>query len=260
MINKYDVLNSIYDKDTKIEISKIFDKVEFTQNTTLSSSTHFLTPNILSKALEIFSKSDLSIDIFGGYENAQRCILCFHEANTAITNADFNIDVLEITYNKKYSKELTHSDFLGSIMALSIKREFIGDIIVQDDVCYIFVCNTMSEYIINNLNKVGRTNVKIKKTDTNNEFFQKPPEQLKTSVTSTRIDCIISKIFNVSRSEVKDFINNGKVFVNWTEINDISKIIKNDDIVTLRGYGRIKFLQSVGTSKKGKIFIEYLKY
>lgn len=260
MQNKYDVLNTIHDKDTKTEISKIFDKADDAYTNNKISITHFLSPTFVSKTLELIDYDDLKICVYGGYENAERCICSFSPKNTVVKNDDYMIDILKITYNQKYSKELKHSDFLGSLMGLSINRDYIGDIIVEESLAYIFVCSKMSNFIIDNLQKVGRTNVKIEKCTTELDLFQKELDEIKTSVTSLRIDVILSKIFNLSRNEVKDLINGGKVFLNWIEISDSSKIVKDNDIITLRGYGRIKYLESTGVSKKGKIIIKYLKY
>lgn len=260
MQNKYDILNSIHDKDTKTEISKIFDKAEDAHNNNKISITHFLSPAFVSKTIELVKYDDLKICVYGGYENAERCICSFSPKDSVVKNDDYMIDTLKVTYNQKYSRELKHSDFLGSIMGLSISRDFIGDIIVEDDASYIFVSSKVSTFIIDNLKKVGRTNVSIEKCDNEIKLFQKELEEIQTSVSSLRIDVILSKIFNLSRNDIKDLINSGKVFLNWIEVFDSSKIVKEDDIITLRGYGRIKYLESTGASKKGKIIIKYLKY
>ncbi len=260
MQNKYDILNKISDKETKIIIAKVFDVFNKSLDENKVCSTLFLSPNLVSFVMENFNDSYIKIKLFGGYENAERVCIAFYPSYEESNDENYNIDLLKIEYNSKYSRELKHSDFLGSIMGLSIKRELIGDIILDENIAYVFVSNTISKYIIENLKKVGNTNVNIEKIDNNIDFFTKPLIEQNTTVTSLRADVLISKIFNLSRGEVKELFESGKVFINWVNIFDISKMIKDNDVITLRGYGRLKYLRSVGTNKKGKISIIYYKY
>ncbi len=260
MLDKYDILNLATDKDMKMMIAKIYEVYEKAKFNNVPSATQFLSPNMVSFVLEHFKDNDITINIFGGYENAERVSLLFAPKKSNFDNSYYNIDILKVSYITKYSRELKHSDYLGSLLGLSIKREIVGDIIVEEDCAYIFVLNTMSDYIIQNLKKVGRTNIKIQKTDEASDLVSKTPEEFSTTVSSLRIDVVTCKIFNLSRNDVKEFFDAGKVFVNWIAVNDISRTIKDDDIITLRGYGRIKYSHSTGTNKKGKIAIIYLKY
>lgn len=261
MLNKYELINSTTDKDTKMSIAKIYEAYEKAKFDGVVCNTHFLSPNMISFVLENFSDNEIILTLVGGYENAERMVVMFNKKNKTI---DLNpIDVLKITYNTKYSRELKHSDYLGSILGLSIKREIIGDIVVCDGYAYIFVLSSMSDFLIQNLKKVGRTNIDITKiSNKSNEIdiLIQSKEEAKTTVSSLRIDVVICKIFNISRNEIKDFFESGKIFVNWICVSDISKSIKENDIITLRGFGRIKYLNSNGTNKKGKISISYLKY
>ncbi len=260
MQTKYDLIGSITDKDTKMAVAKIYDTFEDALDYRKAHSTQFLSPALVSLVIEHFKHKEIDITVYGGYENAERVCVCFYPKNTKIENSDFNIDVLEVSYNKKYSRELKHSDFLGSLMGLQIKRDLIGDIIIDEEQTFIFVCSSISNFIIDNLIKVGRTNIKISKSDNPTNILQKDIEELTTTVTSLRADVVISKIFNLSRGEVKEIFDSGKVFINWVNTDDIAKNIKENDVITVRGYGRIKYTENNGMNKKGKISISYLKY
>lgn len=260
MLNKYDMLNSISDKDTKMLVAKIYDIFDKTKNYNTVNSTLFLSPNMVSFIVENFNDGNININLHGGYESAERLVACFTPVNTKINISNYNIDILNISYNTKYSKQLRHSDYLGSILGLSIKRELIGDIVLYDDGAYVFVSNTISDFIIDNLKKVARTTIKISRVYEEIDFLITKPQEFKTTLTSLRIDVFLCKIFSISRSEVKEFFEAKKVFINWVNVSDISKIIREDDIITLRGFGRIKYIENNGMNKKGKISITYLKY
>ncbi len=258
MKSKYDILNLVQDKETKMQVAKIYDTYTTASEYDVFSCTSFLSPNMVSFVIENFNDNNIEVKLFGGYENAERVVLGFNPKNNEFI--DYNIEVLKMTYNKKYSRELKHSDFLGSLMGLSIKRELIGDIIIEEECAYVFVCDTISNFIIENLKKIGRTNINIEKFKEDVQFLVKEQEEFKTTVSSLRCDVVLAKVFNLSRGEVKELFDSGKVFINWVNIFDIAKLIKENDVVTLRGFGRIKYLGSNGINKKAKISISYLKY
>ena len=59
--------------------------------------------------------------------------------------------------------KLTHRDFLGALMSLGIERETIGDILVEDGRCIVFVKSDIKDYIISQLFKIGNAGVKIRR-------------------------------------------------------------------------------------------------
>ena len=73
---------------------------------------------------------------------------------------DDYISIIKISYNKKFG-EINHRDVLGSIIGLGIKRECIGDIIVDEDI-FVYVIKEMEHFIVNNLIKIGRVSVDVK--------------------------------------------------------------------------------------------------
>ena len=74
-------------------------------------------------------------------------------------------------------------------------------------------------------------------------------------VASERIDAVIAKVYNVSRSAAMEYFAQKKVFVNGRQTENTSLALKQDDVVTVRGYGRFKLAEIVGTSRKGKLNI-----
>ncbi len=257
MQSKYDMINSIKDKEMKMEVAKICDDFLLAKDCDISVSTQFLTPHMLSFVMQNFMDKDIKISVFGGYEASERVCVCFCPRGAEEV---FDITTLKITYNKKYSRELKHSDFLGSIMGLQIKRELIGDIVFSEDSIYIFVCDSIADFIIDNLKKVGSTTVRVEKTTEKNDFIAKTPDECTTTVTSLRVDVVMAKIFNLSRTEAKTYFESGKVFINWIGVEDISRLVNEGDVITVRGLGRIRYIENNGLNKKDKIKITYLKY
>ncbi|MBQ6937692.1 MAG: RNA-binding protein, partial [Clostridia bacterium] len=93
--------------------------------------------------------------LFGGYEDAERKMVGFIPE---YEEEDFPISVLSLSSPR--IKNLSHRDFLGSIMALGIKREKCGDIIIGEDTCQILLHSDIADFVCSSLEKVGREGVK----------------------------------------------------------------------------------------------------
>ncbi len=190
----------------------------------------------------------------GGYDNAERKIAVF--GNAADTGYDYFLPVkcLAITpVNKKFSDDLSHRDFLGALMNLGIKRETLGDIIVCENEAYIFCLDGVSEYIINNLSQIKHTTVNVCETKSLPENAKGNYEEKTIITASDRLDSVICGVFNISRSVCADMIKAKKVFINGIITENISYKLKENDTVSLRGYGKFRFKGSYGETKKGRI-------
>ena len=147
-------------------------------------------------------------------------------------------------------------------MKLGIKREKIGDILVFEDEADIVCCNEISKYILNSLPQLKRfSKSKIEKLNITN--IRKPEikkEQKRITVSSLRIDNIISEIVNCSRNESSKILEDQRVMVNYEVETKNSKIIKEDDIIVIRGKGKFRIFEILGETKKGKIAINVEHY
>ena len=147
-------------------------------------------------------------------------------------------------------------------MKLGIKREKIGDILVFEDGADIVCCNEISKYILNSLPQLKRfSKSKIEKLNITN--IRKPEikkEQKRITVSSLRIDNIISEIVNCSRNESSKILEDQRVMVNYEVETKNSKIIKEDDIIVIRGKGKFRIFEILAETKKGKIAINVEHY
>ena len=130
------------------------------------------------------------------------------------------------------------------------------DIIVNENVCDIIVMREMCEYVLNNLNKIGREKVKVSKI-----YFdmlmdiKSNSKDVTYSVASLRIDGVISSAFGISREKSSNLFKEEKVLLNFVLSKNDSKNIKEGDLISVRGFGRIKVLEILGETKKGRIKI-----
>lgn len=239
------------EKDEKIVLSSLSDKKKrsFEKNIPLYSA--FLDLHLQSLALS--QMPDLYL--FGGYPDAERKIAVF--LPDYMEEPDEN--VLKVVRVSVCGKEtLSHRDYLGSALGVGIKRDQLGDILVEKSHADIIIKGDMADFLCDNLVKAGRANVSCEVLSLSDlEIKENEPSLIKVvSVSSLRLDKIVADGFKLSRTDASAFILSGKVFVNQKEVLKPDFKLNEKDKITLRGKGKIEIISLNGFSKKGKIRVE----
>lgn len=193
----------------------------------------------------------LKFSNISGFDEYKRAIISPFEVDD-----DFDIDIIKLDYNKKFS-ELNHRQILGTIMSLQIERNMIGDILINENKdIYIISSKEMSDFIIQNVFKINNSEVFLSKTDKVIGSFSPNYVIKKYFLASLRIDLVTSEGFGVSRNKVQEMIKAGLLKLNSKEEKNVSRQIELNDVISLKGHGRIKLLSVGGLSKSGKICVE----
>jgi len=199
--------------------------------------------------------------IYGGTEGCERCMVRFGSPEILGYDESFPITLLHVTpVQKKFSDVLTHRDFLGSVIGLGLERTKLGDIIVRNNEGYIFVSNSISEYIIENLGKVKHTIVKANVCDEIPAEIAPEFKEESIIVSSNRLDAIIARVYKLSREMAVRYISEGKVFLSGRQMTENAKTLKSGDVVSVRGKGKFIFESEGGTTKKDKLFVNIKIY
>ena len=82
-------------------------------------------------------------------------------------------------------------------------------------------------------------------------------EEKEAIVTSNRLDAVIAAICNISRSASLRMIQEGKIFVNGAESLHNTYYCKQGDVLSIRGFGKIRFGETLGVTKKDRIRFSY---
>lgn len=189
----------------------------------------------------------------GGNPDCERKILRFGDIENLGYEEAFPIDCIKVTpLLKKFSDEFSHRDFLGAIMNLGIERNTIGDIFLSNKEGYVYCLNSISDYIIENLEKVKHTYVKCIKTEEFLRINKDSGEILEITVTSDRIDVVVAGIYHMSRNESLSCFEKGIVYVNGRLCTSNAKSLKSGDIVNIRGKGKFLYQGILLTTKKDK--------
>ena len=211
----------------------------------------------LSEISEISAmRFSVPVTLWGGYDNAERCVACFGDREYFADKSDYPIKCILIKpVNQKFADNLSHRDFLGSLMGLGIRREVLGDIIISENKGYLFCLETIADYIIENLTQVRHTTVECELTENIPTDILPQPENLEIIVSSERLDVIVSAIYKMSRSQVLPIFHTEKVFVNGIVKTSPSATLNVGDKVSVRGFGRFIYNGVLRHTKKDRLVI-----
>ncbi len=239
-------------KEQELLSARLSDKVGVAVRTHTPTFSAFINPFDAHKALSLLNTREVSAHIFGGYEGAERVMLGFFPEYCEISEDEFPITALEISYNAKFSSPIEHRQYLGSILGLGITRDKVGDIIPLEGRGIALVSSDIASFILEGLTRVGRTAVKVKEISS----FTPPSSNghsVRMTIASLRVDVLISSVFRISRSKASELIKSEKVFINWQSVRSVSATVKEGDVITLRGSGRAVLDSIEGTTKKDRI-------
>lgn len=193
---------------------------------------------------------------YGGYENSERKVLglFFDEP----CNDDFPVS--PIVFKFRICDKLSHRDFLGALMSLGIERETVGDILIEDGRCVVFVKTELKDYITSQIFKIGNVGISFDEFKPSNLPQGRVGEEQSFIVSSLRLDNIVAAITGLSREKTKALILSGFVGVNFVPTQNVSQTLKNNAVLTIRGRGKFVLNGILGETKKGRMRISVLHY
>ena len=191
---------------------------------------------------------------FGGAEGAERVMIRFGDPEEIGYDVPYPILCVSVEpLSQKFADKLTHRDFLGALLNLGIERATLGDIIIRDNVGYVFAEERIAEFITGELSRVKRTDVKAKVVDFLPEGELYKTEQKRIQIQSERLDATVAKVFSLSREDAQALVKRSLVFVNGKETQSSSYTPKPGDKISVRGHGRFIYQGFDSTSRKGKL-------
>ena len=150
----------------------------------------------------------------GGFFGAERAVACFGSEELCGYDAPAPIVCVCVRpASEKFADKLTHRDFLGSIMALGVKREVLGDILIRDNVGYVVCLDSIAPYIADSLTSVKHTTVRCSVTDDIPQDAAPKPETREINVASLRLDAAVARVGlsvgNVHSPVMSAFVSTG---------------------------------------------------
>lgn len=197
---------------------------------------------------------------FGGYKEAERCVLGIFPVYDEVQENIFPVISLQFSYRS--ADKLTHRDFLGALMSLQIRRNVLGDILVDTDVgqTVVFIYDTVSDMILAEVKKIGAVGVKVSRYEgvvpaRNNTF-----EEIRGTVSSLRTDSITALAIRQSRERAASLIKSIGIEINHKPCFSCSVQMDVDTVFSVRGYGKFRLSGIMGVSKKGRVQVCIQKF
>lgn len=200
----------------------------------------------------IGTQSEIKVMFFGGLQDNERKRALIYPEYLHVEKDDFQIRLFEIDYPQKFVT-IEHPQVLGSLMSLGLKRGKFGDIVIQQGRIQFLVAAETADYILAQLTKIGRASISlINQPFENGLEVSESWSEITTTVSSLRLDTVMSAILNLSRQRSQEYIKHGKVKVNWTTIENPAFECDVADMISVRGHGRSKIISIEGKTKKDK--------
>ena len=209
-------------------------------------STFFLDP---SEANQVKSKLKKNMyKIYKPYVDSEKVILY-----TEIPNI--------LLYEIKSNNKLRHQDIMGALLNLNLDKSLFGDILIIDDTYYFYVFEYVYREIEANFNKVSRYNISIERCKLDLlSSYTRNYEEIELIVSSLRIDTVIGRLLKINRNKVKELIHDKDILLNYEVLKNNSYIVKENDIFSIRRYGKYKYSNIVKNTRSDNYIIKVLKY
>lgn len=262
-----EILNDYRDKDDKILLAQILDKIEMVEKKNKIEYTDFLDLAQIELVQKFINKIKINnYIIFGGFEQAERKMFVFYpdKFNSFVVKKNLSniVQIIRIELPDDLKGKYSHRDYLGAVIKLGVERKKVGDIIVDNDGADIIVEKDIYKFLLENLGSLTRFS---KSTITVENIEELRPieikkEEIEIIVSSMRLDNIISELARCSRNKALDIINMERVFVNFESETKKTKQIKTGDMITIRGKGRFFVKEIVGKTRSERIVIKIEKF
>ena len=232
------------------------------QHTGRVCATRFLEPSTLAAVNAAASQAGVKVALWGGYEGAERCVAAFY-AGDPPEAGDWPVVALRLQWNAKFANP-GHRDLLGAMMGLGIEREMTGDIAMgayRDAPCaYLFALEEVADYIAANLDSAGRASLKVSVATETPQLIPPEGESLRLTVQQQRLDAVLAAACRLSRSEAQRLIAAGLVKLNHVPQLRPDARLSEGDLISARGYGRVKVTAFQGESRRGRQVVQVFRY
>ncbi len=257
-------------KEKEILLSRASELKERAADSSMITFTNFLSVDERSLLKPLEKQNNKYVDTFyyGGYFDAERTVAVFVpsfydaldiEVFFRENKEENPLSLIEVT--KDRFTEMSHRDYLGSLMALGIKRETLGDIIVTQKGAYIISLKSMAGYICENLKRTGRGSVLCKEADFSSlPLGEDNGKDIFCSVASLRLDCVVAAAFSLSRSSAVEAIKSGIVYVDSVQCFKTDFLLSEKAKIVIRGKGKAVISEESGKSKKGRTHLIIKRY
>jgi RNA binding protein S4 len=207
------------------------------------------------KEIQCLNRDGLKVYLYGGYEGSERmrAIVQYVDYDLPVKE-EFKISIYHCEYDNTY-QNIGHRNILGSIMSLGIERNTFGDIYLNHNHIYLFITEEIENYLITNLPMIGHQKLEFRKIMHFDELINKETVKKNIQVSSMRLDAIIARTINISRSRACDIIEEGNVSIHHLVCKNTDHLCHIGDMISIRKFGCITIIDNVKITKKERLVL-----
>ena len=201
------------------------------------------------------------VTLHGGHQACERQMVRFGSMEQNGYEEPFPIACLRVMpKDNRFSEPLTHRDFLGAVMHLGVRREAIGDIFVRENTAILFSLQSIAPFLLENLLKIRHTSVRCEILPECPAALAPQLSSLAVNVASERADAVVGAVYRLSRKESANLFSAQKVFINARTTESPARILREGEVVSVRGFGKFIYRGIQRETKKGRNFIKVDQY
>lgn len=159
-------------------------------------------------------------------------------------------------------RELSHRDYLGSVLGLGLERDAIGDILIPDSHSAILLTDTrVGDFLTTQMEKVATDTVRVSRLPEGTALTgTRRLQPITDTVASERLDCVVAALCNLSREKAQMAVKSGLVELDYEAVEDCSATVDVPAVISVRGFGKFAVHAFDGTTRKGRIRLVAGKY
>lgn len=237
------------EKEARLEAAHLLDQVNVVLNERSKQVTPFLSFIMREWTESVLRKEHLTYLAEGGFPEAERVRILIGSKREILDVNDAEISLLWVRPTDPRA-QLEHRQILGSLMGLGFRRDVFGDIQTGQNGFYIATTYEIAPFLLNQWTHAGREKIKVTLFDGIPDLLPDLGEERRITVNSSRLDAVIANAFGVSRGIAQEWITQGKVRREGLVVYKADAEVQPDNMISCRGYGRIKLLKRSQTRKE----------
>ncbi len=241
--------------DTSVLVSRIEDTVRLCEKRNAPCFLGFLDEQEQAEARAWLARHSFGLawSFDGGHDEAERCIMGVFPDYMEPSRERFPLQSVAFRYRSE--RQLTHRDFLGTLLSLGIRRDTIGDILCGSGLSVVFLREEIAGFVCEQVEKIGGEGVKVQ-PDYEGELPQAHTYlPLSETIASARLDAVVKALLHSSREEAAGLIRTGLVSVNHHPVEEVAAAVDTTDVISVRGHGRFLIDQVGPETKKGRLVL-----
>ena len=206
------------------------------ERTSSVTATAFLTPAERMELQNAPSLRGTAVVYSGGWTECERTCAFFLPFYLTAEELDPS-EYISAVHFRSFFGEPGHRDYLGALLALGVRREWVGDIRIRGAEAWVFCLPSVVKTLAELLEEEVKT------------------ETVSFTVQSLRLDAVTAGLFHVSRTTAAELIRLGSVSLNYVPCLHTDAAIRDGDVISVRGKGKGTVTDTGGRSRKDRIFV-----